>query len=239
VNLCLFRFDSLVEIFSGRVRSSPDRRFHSDHRRRLPSPLSQMDSEPTQSHYPSQGPAIAPEIISKSSPVPHTLTTTRSSRSISLAGWTVTSTKLPICSSTDCDELAGKLGIPVPEMTFGKNSVCIEGPNGWKCDFNTEKALDAVDKTGSQGIKVSYSEQWNRTRYSLHGAIYIRARDSDDIKGILKPYDWTYTTPYRGTLKSNVGHCWTILIASPFLQARKNSHWINCVVRIQFFSLMK
>jgi hypothetical protein len=128
-------------------------------------PFHKMDSEPTQSHYPSQRPAIAPEIISKSSPVPHTLTTTRSSRSISLAGWTVTSTKLPICSSTDCDELAAKLGIPVPEMTFGKNSVCIEGPNGWKCDFNTEKALDTVDKTGSQGIKVSYSEQWNRTRY--------------------------------------------------------------------------
>jgi len=121
---------------------------------------------------------------------PHTLTTTGSTRSISLSGWTVTSTKLPISSSADCDELAAKLGIPVPEMTFGKNSVCIEGPNGWKCDFNTEQALDAVDKTGSQGVKVSYSEQWNKTR----------ARDSEDIKGILKPYDWTYTTPYRGTL---------------------------------------
>jgi len=30
------------------------------------------------------------------------------------------------------------------------------------------------------------------------------AKDSEDIKGILKPYDWTYTTPYRGTLTHDV-----------------------------------
>lgn len=31
-----------------------------------------------------------------------------------------------------------------------------------------------------------------------------RARDSEDIKGIVKPYDWTYTTPYRGTFNQPV-----------------------------------
>lgn len=105
------------------------------------------------------------EVEEKTSPVQHTLTTTRSSRSISIAGWTITSTKLPISSSLDGDELALKLGIPVPEMTFGDNAVVIEGPNQWKCGFTTLQALDAVDKTGSQGIKVSYSEQWNKTRF--------------------------------------------------------------------------
>ena len=53
----------------------------------------------------------------------------------------------------------------MPEMTFGGNSVCIQGPSGWECEFNTHEALNMVDKTGSQGIKVSYSEQWNKTRY--------------------------------------------------------------------------
>ena len=104
------------------------------------------------------------EVISNASPVPHTLTTTSTSRSISIAGWTVTSTKRPISSSADCDQLAVDLGIPVPEMTFGKNAVSLEGPNGWKCEFHTQEALDVVDKTGSHGITVSYSEQWNRTR---------------------------------------------------------------------------
>lgn len=133
-----------------------------------------MDSEPFQTTFPSQphSPA-APEVVSQSSPVRHTLTTTRASHSISLAGWIITSTKLPICSSSDCDVLAAKLAIPVPEMTFGDNSVCIEGPNGWKCNFNTQQALDAVDKTGSQGIKVSYSEQWNRTRYLLFSGYFM------------------------------------------------------------------
>jgi hypothetical protein len=31
-----------------------------------------------------------------------------------------------------------------------------------------------------------------------------RATDSEDIKGIVKPYDWTYTTPYRGDITPNV-----------------------------------
>jgi type 2A phosphatase activator TIP41 len=174
-------------------------------------PLSSfMDS---QTVFPSEPRSAAPEVVSKSSPVPHTLTRTHTSHSISLAGWTATSTKLPICSSADCDELAAKLTIPVPEMTFGNNSVSIEGPNGWRCDFNTQQALDVVDKTGSQGIKVSYSEQWNKTRCSrLATYANERTRDSEDIKGILKPYDWTYTTPYRGTISGNVPQTWDCLL---------------------------
>lgn len=31
-----------------------------------------------------------------------------------------------------------------------------------------------------------------------------RAKDSEDIRGVLKPYDWTYTTPYRGSLTQDV-----------------------------------
>ena len=117
--------------------------------------------------YPSELPLDNVQTVSKLHPVPHELRTTPSARSITIAGWTVTSTKLPICSSADCDRLAAKLEIPVPEMTFGNNSVSIQGPKGWKCDFDSQHALAAVDKTGSQGIKVSYSEQWNRTRYTI------------------------------------------------------------------------
>lgn len=123
-----------------------------------------MDSGPVETVYPSDTPTDNAQIVSKLHPVPHELTTTSCSRSIAIAGWTVTSTKLPICSSSDCDKLAADLKIPVPEMTFGNNSVAIHGPNGWECEFNSQRALDAVDKTGSHGIKVSYSEQWNRTR---------------------------------------------------------------------------
>jgi TIP41-like family len=132
-------------------------------RSRSPPPSIMTDSVPAATPYPTEAPSIASKVVSVS-PVPHTLTTSHSSRSITISGWTVTATKLPICSSSDCDALAAELGIPVPEMTFGNNSVSIEGPNGWRYDFNTRQALDEVDKTDSQGIKVAYSEQWNRTR---------------------------------------------------------------------------
>jgi len=135
-----------------------------------------MDSGPVETVYPSETPIDNVQTVSKLHPVPHELTTTSSSRSIAIAGWTVTSTKLPICSSSDCDKLAAELEIPVPEMTFGNNSVSIQGPTGWKCEFDSRQALDAVDKTGSQGIKVSYSEQWNRTRYHI---IFKLAKSQD------------------------------------------------------------
>jgi len=124
-----------------------------------------MDSTSSETVYPADDKLQPPEIEELSSPVPHTLSYTHASRSIVIAGWTVTATKLPISSSSESDKLSAKLGIPVPEMTFGNNSINIAGPNGWQCEFSTQEALDAVDKTGSQGMKVSYSEQWNRTRH--------------------------------------------------------------------------
>jgi type 2A phosphatase activator TIP41 len=155
--------------------------------------------------YPSDDKLQPIKVETLSSPVPHTLTHTPSSHSIAIAGWTITATKLPISSSADGDELTARLGIPVPEMTFGNNSVHIAGPGGWECEFNTIEALDGVDKTGSKGMKVSFSEEWNRTRYGLlEEDVDGRARDSEDIKGIVKPYDWTYTTPYRGTFNQPV-----------------------------------
>ena len=165
-----------------------------------------MDSTSSETVYPADDNLHPPEVEELSSPVPHTLSYTHASRSIAIAGWTITATKLPISSSSEGDQLSATLGIPVPEMSFGNNSVNIAGPNGWQCEFNTQEALDAVDKTGSQGMKVSYSEQWNRTRHRPAKRLNFdwRAQDSEDIKGIVKPYDWTYTTPYRGTVNQPV-----------------------------------
>src|ERR1700735_2682891 len=107
-------------------------------------------SYPSKSASPLSQAPPAVEVITQSTPVRHTLTTTPSSRSISLHGWTITSTKLPICSSSECDELSTTLGIPMPEMLFAKNSVSITGPGGWSLDFNTVDGLNQVDKTGKE-----------------------------------------------------------------------------------------
>lgn len=133
-----------------------------------PTVATTMDCTSPDTIYPAGNKIKPVQVEELSSPVPHSLCHTHASRSIVIAGWTITSTKLPISSSSEGDELSAQLGIPVPEMTFGNNSINIVGPNGWQCEFNTQEALDAVDKTGSKGMKVSYSEQWNRTRHRPH-----------------------------------------------------------------------
>ena len=62
----------------------------------------------------------------------------------------------------------------------------------WGISFNALDALDLVDKTGAKGmLKVAYSEEWQKQREKVHGA---------SIKEYVRPFDWSYTTSYRGTI---------------------------------------
>lgn len=90
-----------------------------------------------------------------------------------------------------------KLHIPVPEMIFGSNMIAIEynGEPGkpWKIEFNAFDALDLVDKTDKQMLKVAYSGAWSKSREQTH----------EDIKEVIKPFDWSYTTDYKGSVTSS------------------------------------
>ena len=78
---------------------------------------------------------------------------------------TITTRKLPILSAAPIEAMTAKLGIAVPEMIFGDNSVIIENQNaGWAISFNTFDGLNRVDKTGKKMLQVRYSEEWKRTR---------------------------------------------------------------------------
>jgi len=46
-----------------------------------------------------------------------------------------------------------------------------------------------VDKTGEKRLKVAYSTAWHQSR-----------EDSHDIKEVVKPFDWSYSTDFKGTL---------------------------------------
>lgn len=122
--------------------------------------------------------------------------------------------------------MTSQLGIAPPEMIFGNNEVRIEYldppsrtapgiklpddykvlPQSsqthrvlWGIGFNAFDALDLVDKTGGKGmLKVAYSEEWQKQREKVHGA---------SIKEYVRPFDWSYTTSYRGTiLPGGKGH---------------------------------
>ncbi|TVY41572.1 TIP41-like protein [Lachnellula occidentalis] len=106
-------------------------------------------------------------------------------------GFKISARKLPISKSGPIDEMSKKLGIPVPEMIFGDNMVSIEHvPTGWRLEFNAFDALDQVDKTDKNMLKVAYSKEWSSSREKTH----------EGIKEVVKPFDWSYSTNYKGTI---------------------------------------
>ncbi|KAK2741942.1 hypothetical protein CKAH01_01369 [Colletotrichum kahawae] len=103
----------------------------------------------------------------------------------------ISTRKLPISKAGPIDEMTASLGIPVPEMIFGDNLVSITHvPTGWSISFNAYDALDGVDKTDKKMLKVAYAKDWSSSR----------EKTSAGIKEVVKPYDWSYSTEYRGTL---------------------------------------
>ena len=115
-----------------------------------------------------------------------------SGESITRHGFKITTRKLPILKAAPIEEMTAKLGITPPEMIFGDNMVSIEHQaTGWAINFNSFDALDRVDKTGQEMLKVAYSTEWQKNREKVHKG----------IKEVVKPFDWSYTTDYKGTVR--------------------------------------
>ncbi|KAK0748576.1 TIP41-like protein [Apiosordaria backusii] len=76
-------------------------------------------------------------------------------------------------------------------MIFGDNHLTLSHtPTQWSLSFLAEPALDLVDKTGETGLlKVHYAKEWSATR----------EKTSAGIKEVVRPFDWSYTTSYKGT----------------------------------------
>lgn len=79
-------------------------------------------------------------------------------------------------------------------MIFGDNLVSITHvPSSWTLEFNTSDALDAVDKTDKNMLRVAYARDWESTREGT----------TQSIKEVVKPYDWSYSTTYCGTVRGS------------------------------------
>lgn len=104
----------------------------------------------------------------------------------------ISTRKLPISKAGVIDSLTDRIGIPMPEMIFGDNVVSLTHlPTKWTLNFNTPDALDGVDKTDKKMLKVAYARDWESTREGT----------TQKIKEVVKPYDWSYSTEYAGTLE--------------------------------------
>lgn len=76
-------------------------------------------------------------------------------------------------------------------MVFWKNNLILTHKDGACIEFNPLEALKCV-QNGKPNIKVACSEEWKETRPDTGGLEEV------------KPFDWTFSTDYQGTLNENV-----------------------------------
>lgn len=76
----------------------------------------------------------------------------------------------------------------LPEMVFPKNRLTLTHNSGAHIDFNCLDALRAVQNGGKLDFQVSCAEEWQETRPKQH------------LEEKIRPYDWTFSTSYQGTL---------------------------------------
>lgn len=108
----------------------------------------------------------------------HKLYETPNSRTIEIRDWVITARTNPISNASELDALQTALqGMPLPEMTFGNNTLELEHKrSGWKYAFDTTDALRGVKNgelaDGDGGVKVGHAEAWLKSRCVLLGCLY-------------------------------------------------------------------
>ncbi|CAH2355154.1 type 2A phosphatase activator Tip41p [[Candida] railenensis] len=146
--------------------------------------------------------------------------------SITVNDWSIFVIKKPICNAVELDNLAEtKFSFPLPEMIFGNNSIRIANEKeGTLIEFNTIDALEGLQE--GCDFKVSYHKEWLKSRRTETekgaGGSHEAAETSNTTSGSsgssplpsnttkdltrltdlesLKPYDWTYSTNYKGSI---------------------------------------
>ncbi|XP_033635774.1 TIP41-like protein [Asterias rubens] len=107
--------------------------------------------------------------------------------------WTITSVKGHILKSDQLERYHQELELPqLPEMVFGDNVLKIENSQGFGIEFNAFDSMKQVD-AHNDPIKVAAAQKWQEAR-----------SDCEFINKVVKPFDWTYTTDYKGTLLGNL-----------------------------------
>lgn len=129
--------------------------------------------------------------------------------SITVGNWSIFRIKQPILSSAELDALELRFEFPLPEMIFGNNSIKIQNDKtGATIEFNGLDALDTLEKASD--LRVSYHKEWLDSRRSNSPSTKPtdgREKATKDLGGLtdletVKPYDWTYSTNYKGTVSN-------------------------------------
>ncbi|KAK6171269.1 hypothetical protein SNE40_019494 [Patella caerulea] len=109
--------------------------------------------------------------------------------------WQLTSTKSHILKSEgpERERFDKTLELPqVPEMVFAENILRLEHADGFGVEFNALDALKRVD-AHNDPLQVAVAKAWQEAR-----------SDCEHIKNVVKPFDWTFSTDYKGTVFGNI-----------------------------------
>ncbi|ODQ80000.1 hypothetical protein BABINDRAFT_36621 [Babjeviella inositovora NRRL Y-12698] len=147
-------------------------------------------------------------------PAPRSSFPVQDSPVIKVNNWCIYSLKKPILNAQEIEAMEERLDFPVPEMIFGNNHIFIkheaEGKS-WEISFNCYDAIKDCDTISN--LKVSYHKEWSSYRSneksevpSFTSQLLKQASPSPSPSGetlqlsAVKPYDWTYSTKYKGTV---------------------------------------
>ncbi|CCI50310.1 unnamed protein product [Albugo candida] len=112
---------------------------------------------------------------------------------IQIKDWVIGSNKSHITPVDLLEKIGAEANLTPPEMVFGGNQLMFfHVPSGLCYNFLAVDALKCVHFAAQKSK--------NETQKQLKVAIAKQRSTNDQVKELDIPYDWTYTTEYRGTL---------------------------------------
>jgi type 2A phosphatase activator TIP41 len=117
-----------------------------------------------------------------------------SSQNYQFKDWSIQTAKTRILASQGemREKYEKDIKLPhLPDMLFANNYLKLNHKNGFGIEFNAYDSLLLVDPKADL-IKVSVAKEWQESR-----------ADCEFIDKMVHPFDWTFTTPYKGSLVSN------------------------------------
>ncbi|KAJ1667930.1 Tap42 interacting protein [Coemansia sp. RSA 1813] len=114
-----------------------------------------------------------------------------------ISGWEITSCHKPILSNTTIEQYAHELGFNVPEMIFGDNYLRIKHiASGCSIALTALDGLKLVDTSpdSAKTVQVSIAQNWTESS----------KRSRSDITDVIKPFDWTFSTRYQGSVSGGL-----------------------------------
>ncbi|KAK9836493.1 hypothetical protein WJX74_001648 [Apatococcus lobatus] len=108
-------------------------------------------------------------------------------------GWTVEAVTSAISSDKDMDTIKTQLDVmSLPEQLFGDNSLQLTNEAyGVQLSFSALPALAAWHQEALPPVQVASAQQWSQSR----------EQDIAAHKPLRFNYDWTFTSPFQGTLR--------------------------------------